>query len=70
LTLPSSWRAASASSAPSPANSKAGLDDFGGVTVQQIDVDGDGQMGGNDMEIALNNLNGPLGNWNFNFLVQ
>jgi hypothetical protein len=31
----------------------------------QIDVDGDGWLGGNDMEIYITGLNAPLTNTNF-----
>jgi hypothetical protein len=45
--------------------SEARLADIGGVTVLQIDIDGDGTMGANDMEIGLANLQGTLTNQNF-----
>jgi hypothetical protein len=46
-------------------NSEARLADVGGLTVLQIDIDGDGTMGANDMEIGLANLTGTLHNNNF-----
>ena len=45
--------------------SEARLDTVGGVTTLQIDVNGDGVMGANDIEIHLVNLTGTLTNSNF-----
>ena len=45
--------------------SEARLANIGGLMVLQIDVDGDAQMGANDMEIQLVNHNGILSDSNF-----
>ncbi len=45
--------------------SEANLVNVGGVTVLQIDVDGDGQMTSHDMAIQLANLTGTLQDHNF-----
>jgi hypothetical protein len=46
-------------------SAEARLANIGGLQVLQIDVNGDGQMTGNDMEIALQNLIHTLHDGNF-----
>jgi hypothetical protein len=48
---------------------EAVLTNVGGVNVLQIDVNGDGQIGAGDMEVALNGLSGTLTDINFTTLA-
>ncbi len=48
---------------------EAHLINFGGANLLQIDADGDGVIGANDMEIELPNLVGALTNGNFDWHV-
>ena len=52
--------------APAP---QARLDTFGGQTVLQIDVNGDGQFDSADMDINLTGLTGTLSNANFEVIA-
>src|SRR6185312_12447886 len=45
--------------------SEARIDINGGNALLQIDVNGDGIMDGNDIEVVLNNLTGALSSANF-----
>lgn len=57
------------SGTPGMPHSQARLDTTGYVPTLQIDVDGDGSMGANDMAIHLINLQGTLSQSNFMLIV-